>query len=407
MIFPEKEGIKNYLLFLFRIYRMKKTIFITALLFSIPVGILMAQGVGINTTGAPANPAAGLDVDFNNKGFLPPRMTTAQRDAIVSPVDGLIVFNTTIGCPNYRQNGIWYDLCGTLPAGTITSLSCGSAINNGILISGLAASGVSSVVEYSGGNGGAHNGQTVSSTGVTGLTATLSAGSFALGNGTLTYSISGTPSAAGTASFVLNIGGQICTLTRVVNAGSISGLSCGSATNNGTLTASVVASNVSSVITYAGGNGGLHNGQTVSSTGVTGLTATLSPGAFAVGSGTVTYNITGTPSAAGTASFALNIGGQSCTLTRTVTSGATLNTFNYFLPGQQYLLRGSQYGTGLTDQQTANCFCQQAGYTSASSFQIAQLSTSNCYGYGPPCTYYPSWCGGTDNRWVITTVTCQ
>jgi hypothetical protein len=47
---------------------------------------------------------------------------------------------------------------------------------------------------------------------VTGLTATLSAGSFAIGTGNLSYSITGTPASGGTASFALNIGGQTCTL---------------------------------------------------------------------------------------------------------------------------------------------------------------------------------------------------
>jgi hypothetical protein len=67
-------------------------------------------------------------------------------------------------------------------------------------------------VPYTGSNGGVHDGQTVISTGVTGLTATLSGGSFASGAGSLTYAITGTPASAGTASFTLNIGGQICTL---------------------------------------------------------------------------------------------------------------------------------------------------------------------------------------------------
>jgi hypothetical protein len=164
---------------------------------------------------------------------------------------------------------------------------------------------------------------------------------------------------------------------------------------------------VNSVIPYTGGNGGAHNGQTVASTGITGLTATLAPGNFASGSGSLTYTITGTPSGTGTASFALNIGGQSCTLNRTVTSGATINTFNYFLSGQQYLLRGSLYGSGLSDQQTANCFCQQAGFSSASSFQVAQMSITNCYGYTSPCSMNTNWCSGQQTTWVFTTVTCQ
>jgi hypothetical protein len=108
----------------------------------------------------------------------------------------------------------WNESCGTpiLPAGSITALNCGSATNNGTLTSGTAASGVSSLVPYTGGNGGTHNGQTVNSTGVSGLTATLAAGTFANGVGSLTYTISGTPSASGTASFALNIGGQSCNI---------------------------------------------------------------------------------------------------------------------------------------------------------------------------------------------------
>jgi uncharacterized protein (TIGR02145 family) len=103
------------------------------------------------------------------------------------------------------------------PQGTINTINCSSATNNGTLTQGTPASSVSSTVPYTGGNGGIHNGQTVTSTGVTGLTATLAAGSFANGDGTITYTITGTPSSSGTASFALNIGGQSCTLTRNVN----------------------------------------------------------------------------------------------------------------------------------------------------------------------------------------------
>jgi uncharacterized protein (TIGR02145 family) len=75
---------------------------------------------------------------------------------------------------------------------------------------------VSSTIPYTGGNGGTHSGQTVTSTGVTGLTATLTAGSFASGSDSLTYTITGTPTSDGTASFAINIGGQTCSLTRTV-----------------------------------------------------------------------------------------------------------------------------------------------------------------------------------------------
>ncbi len=102
-------------------------------------------------------------------------------------------------------------------SGSITSLNCNPTIHNGALSEGILANGVSSNVPYSGGNGGTHNGQTVNSTGVTGLTATLLAGTFANGSDSLTYTISGTPASSGTASFALSIGGQNCILSRSVD----------------------------------------------------------------------------------------------------------------------------------------------------------------------------------------------
>ncbi|MFN5493264.1 MAG: hypothetical protein ACK5AQ_03280, partial [Bacteroidota bacterium] len=232
---------------------------------------------------------------------------------------------------SFCNGSLIWTLGGQCPS-VITALNCGSATNSGTLTSGTAASGVSSSVPYTGGNGGTHNGQTVSSTGVTGLTATLAAGTFANGNGSLTYTISGTPASSGTASFALSIGGQTCTLTLTVGspAGSITALNCASATNSGTLTSGTAASGVSSAVPYTGGNGGTHNGQTVASTGVTGLMATLDAGTFANGNGSLTYTISGTPASSGTASFALSIGGQTCTLSRSVNlpSGISISALN-------------------------------------------------------------------------------
>jgi uncharacterized protein (TIGR02145 family) len=102
-------------------------------------------------------------------------------------------------------------------AGSISSLDCAGTTITGTLTSGQVASGASASVPYTGGNGGFHSGQTVTSTGVTGLTATLSAGSFVSGAGSLSYAITGTPASSGTASFALNIGGQTCTLDVVIS----------------------------------------------------------------------------------------------------------------------------------------------------------------------------------------------
>lgn len=101
----------------------------------------------------------------------------------------------------------------------IGSLDCGSAVNIGAILSGLPAQAVSSVVPYSGGNGEPFPGQVVNSTGVTGLTATLLPDTLASGSGTLTYVITGTPASTGIASFELNVGGQSCSLERLVGSG--------------------------------------------------------------------------------------------------------------------------------------------------------------------------------------------
>ncbi|MFN9883591.1 MAG: FISUMP domain-containing protein, partial [Bacteroidota bacterium] len=115
-----------------------------------------------------------------------------------SPYSAILSFSTTL-------------------VGVISTLGCADAVNNGTLTAGSAANNVSSVVPYNGGNGGTHNGQTVTSTGVTGLTATLPAGTFANGSGSLTYTIICNTASSGTASFALSIGGKTCTLTRTVN----------------------------------------------------------------------------------------------------------------------------------------------------------------------------------------------
>jgi hypothetical protein len=49
--------------------------------------------VGIGTTSP--HVSAHLDVTSTSRGFLPPRMTTTQRDLITTPAAGLVIYNTT------------------------------------------------------------------------------------------------------------------------------------------------------------------------------------------------------------------------------------------------------------------------------------------------------------------------
>lgn len=61
--------------------------------------------VGIGTTSP--NAAALVDVASTTQGFLPPRMTTAQRDAISTPPAGLMIYNTTTNKLNVRTASSW------------------------------------------------------------------------------------------------------------------------------------------------------------------------------------------------------------------------------------------------------------------------------------------------------------
>lgn len=51
--------------------------------------------------------SAKLNVASTTQGFLPPRMTTVQRDAISSPAAGLLIYNTSTGKLNVRGAAAW------------------------------------------------------------------------------------------------------------------------------------------------------------------------------------------------------------------------------------------------------------------------------------------------------------
>lgn len=77
-----------------------------------------AQSVGINTDGSAANSSAMLDVSSTTKGFLLPRMTSVQRDAISSPATGLMIFCNdcgVVGQPQFYSGSGWYNMLGQAP----------------------------------------------------------------------------------------------------------------------------------------------------------------------------------------------------------------------------------------------------------------------------------------------------
>ena len=56
------------------------------------------------------NASAKLQVDSTTQGFLPPRMTTTERDAISTPASGLMVYNTTTNKAQCYNGTAWQDL---------------------------------------------------------------------------------------------------------------------------------------------------------------------------------------------------------------------------------------------------------------------------------------------------------
>jgi hypothetical protein len=68
--------------------------------------------VSVNSSGNPPHEDAMLDVSSSTKGFLPPRMTTAERDAILTPPAGLMIYNLDTDCANMFNGTFWMALCG-------------------------------------------------------------------------------------------------------------------------------------------------------------------------------------------------------------------------------------------------------------------------------------------------------
>ncbi len=101
-------------------------------------GDLIVDGqVGVGTD-APAASAA-LEIASATKGFLPPRMTTSQRDSISAPVTGLLVFNTTENAYDFYTGAAWIQLGGP-PAGFVEAYAGSTAPAGWLKCNGAAVS---------------------------------------------------------------------------------------------------------------------------------------------------------------------------------------------------------------------------------------------------------------------------
>ena len=97
--------------------------------------ITSGGNVGIGTTSPGAS--ALLDLSSTTQGFLSPRMTTVQRDAIASPATGLLIYNTTTNEYNL-YNGTSWTIVGS---GAATDVVCTGCVDSTDITDGTIATG--------------------------------------------------------------------------------------------------------------------------------------------------------------------------------------------------------------------------------------------------------------------------
>jgi hypothetical protein len=126
------------------IYNMKIYILIALQLLSC-IGLQAQKGIGTSNP----DPSSVLELKSTTKGFLPPRLTTAQRNAIVSPASGMMIYNNEKNCLEWYNGVVWYNGCGTQESSGGSAVISGYAntsISSGILTVGTAATGVSQTI---------------------------------------------------------------------------------------------------------------------------------------------------------------------------------------------------------------------------------------------------------------------
>jgi len=226
----------------------------------------------------------------------------------------------------------------------IDAIDCNNYNVSGKLNKDQASYGLYITIPYSGGNGKAYSSQSIASTGVTGLQATLNQGNLAYGQGQFIYNITGTPTSEGSAQFLISFGGKNCSISIPVentdNDATISYFDCDNAKISGTLIKNQVLNNVKATVSYSGGNGKYFSAKKFTSTGVTGLSAILSEGYLSFGQGELTFSIFGTPTSSGIAQFDLIFGGRTCKISIEVSASSIIqdvegNTYSTIQIGNQ------------------------------------------------------------------------
>lgn len=103
---------------------MRNSTFVLLCAAALSVQNVCSQGVKISPTPSDPHSSAILELESSGHGFLPPRLSEEERDAIDNPAEGLILFNTDTRCIEIFSGGIWQKMscaCSTAPASPVAS----------------------------------------------------------------------------------------------------------------------------------------------------------------------------------------------------------------------------------------------------------------------------------------------
>jgi hypothetical protein len=97
---------------------------------------MKSLAMSMNSAGSAADPAASaiLDMTSTTKGVLPPRQTTAQRNAIASPAAGLSVYNSSLATNDVYTTAWYQQPNGLTGSGTLDFPSTGAHSSSDLTI---------------------------------------------------------------------------------------------------------------------------------------------------------------------------------------------------------------------------------------------------------------------------------
>ncbi len=314
--------------------------------------------VGIGSNNSP-NASTLLDLTSTSKGMLVPRMTKVQRDSIVSPASGMMVYCTncldTTGCISVYSGTSspagWNCLVTTNNAPIVTA-GCTLGFQ-GTITKGFAVSSASyqvtlvnntfttATVPLANSNlvmSGANAGLSVSSVSTTlGGTAVTSVTLASGANQTIFYNLSGTPTSGGNLNGVWTNGSLACNnLKTVGRLSSVLSTSCATTASVNGIYVSNIAFTASNTFTIAVTNttsSSLTNipapavGNLVLTKTATGTisVASVSPSAaFTLAAGAtqiITYTLSGTPTSTGTLTATWTYDDLTCVKIKNITLG--------------------------------------------------------------------------------------